>query len=79
MWFWHCHIDRHMTWGMAAVLIAKNGGTAETSIRKPPPHLPPCKVPLESRVQNNDGPDGKEIKQFLSKWVDLLFFLFFDE
>ncbi|KAK7815903.1 hypothetical protein CFP56_000970 [Quercus suber] len=38
----------------------KNGGTAETSIRKPPPHLPPCKVPLESWLQNNDGSDGKE-------------------
>ncbi|XP_075663926.1 laccase-14-like [Castanea sativa] len=60
VWFWHCHIDRHMTWGMAAVFIVKNGGTTETSIRKPPPHLPPCNVPLESRVQNNDGPDGKE-------------------
>ncbi|KAL4650994.1 hypothetical protein ACB092_01G127100, partial [Castanea dentata] len=42
VWFWHCHIDRHMTWGMAAVFIVKNGGTAETSIRKPPPHLPSC-------------------------------------
>ena len=60
MWFWHCHVDRHMTWGMAAVFIVNNGGTAETSIRKPPPHLPPCNVPLESRVQNNDGSDGKE-------------------
>ncbi|XP_050268549.1 putative laccase-9 isoform X3 [Quercus robur] len=60
VWFWHCHVDRHMTWGMAAVFIVKNGGTAETSIRKPPPHLPPCNVPLESRVQNNDGSDGKE-------------------
>ena len=60
MWFWHCHIDRHMTWGMAAVFIVKNGGTAETSIHKPPPHLPSCNVPLESQVQNNDGPNGKE-------------------
>ncbi|KAF3970966.1 hypothetical protein CMV_005394 [Castanea mollissima] len=60
VWFWHCHIDRHMTWGMASVFIVKNGGTTETSIRKPPPHLPPCNVPLELRVQNNDGPDGKE-------------------
>ena len=45
---------------MAAVFIVKNGGTAETSIRKPPPHLPSCNVPLESQVQNNDGPNGKE-------------------
>nr|POF10052.1 putative laccase-9 [Quercus suber] len=60
VWFWHCHVDRHMTWGMAAVFIVKNGGTAETSIRKPPPYLPPCKVPLESWLQNNDGSDGEE-------------------
>ncbi|KAM3695670.1 hypothetical protein ACB098_07G151000 [Castanea mollissima] len=60
VWFWHCHVDRHMTWGMAAIFIVKNGGTAETSIRKPPPHLPPCNVPLKSRVQNNDGSDGNE-------------------
>nr|POF10051.1 putative laccase-1 [Quercus suber] len=52
--------DRHLTWGMAAVFIVKNGGTAETSIRNPPPHLPSCNVPLESWVQNNDRPDGKE-------------------
>ncbi|KAK7857231.1 laccase-15 [Quercus suber] len=30
-------IPRHMTLGMAAVFIVKNGDTTETSIRKPPP------------------------------------------
>ncbi|KAF3944131.1 hypothetical protein CMV_029372 [Castanea mollissima] len=60
VWFWHCHIDRHMTWGMSAVFIIKNGDTAETSIREPPPYLPPCKVPLQSWLQNNDGSNEKE-------------------
>ena len=60
VWFWHCHIDRHMTWGMSAVFIIKNGDTAETSIREPPPYLPPCKVPLRSWLQNNDGSNEKE-------------------
>jgi hypothetical protein len=65
VWFWHCHLDRHMTWGMAAVFIVKNGGTAETSIRKPPPHLPPCKVPLRSWLQNSDGSNEKENQSIL--------------
>ncbi|KAK7857174.1 laccase-15 [Quercus suber] len=60
VWFWHCHLDRHMTWGMSAVFIIKNGDTAETSIREPPPYLPPCKVPLQSWLQNNDGSNEKE-------------------
>ena len=46
-----------MTLGMAAVFIVKNGGTTETSIREPPPHMPSCEVPLRSRLQNNVGSD----------------------
>ncbi|OWM81965.1 putative laccase-9 [Punica granatum] len=42
VWFWHCHLDRHMTWGMDAVFIVKNGDTEETSLRPPPPGMPPC-------------------------------------
>ena len=57
VWLWHCHLDRHMALGMAAVIIVKNGGTTETSIREHPPHMPSCKVPLRSRLQNNVGSD----------------------
>ncbi|XP_062023241.1 putative laccase-9 [Rosa rugosa] len=42
VWFWHCHFDRHLTWGMSFVIIVKDGGTPETSIRKPPPNMPQC-------------------------------------
>ncbi|KAL3735431.1 hypothetical protein ACJRO7_024546 [Eucalyptus globulus] len=42
VWFWHCHIDRHMSWGMDYVFIVKNGDTEETSMRPPPPYMPPC-------------------------------------
>ncbi|XP_024178777.2 laccase-14 [Rosa chinensis] len=42
VWLWHCHLDRHFSWGMNTVMIVKNGGTPETSIRRPPPYLPPC-------------------------------------
>ncbi|KAJ9167215.1 hypothetical protein P3X46_021881 [Hevea brasiliensis] len=42
VWFMHCHLERHATWGMDTVLIVKNGSTPETSIRKPPAYMPPC-------------------------------------
>ncbi|KAI6691179.1 hypothetical protein NL676_028007 [Syzygium grande] len=42
VWFWHCHIDRHMSWGMETVFIVKDGDTEETSMRGPPSYLPPC-------------------------------------
>lgn len=45
VWLWHCHFDRHLSWGMDSVFIVKNGGTPETSLRPPPEYLPPCKVP----------------------------------
>ncbi|XP_062158926.1 laccase-15-like isoform X2 [Alnus glutinosa] len=43
VWFWHCHFDRHLSWGMNTVFIVKNGGTTETSIRQPPVYMPSCK------------------------------------
>ncbi|PON45884.1 Laccase [Parasponia andersonii] len=42
VWFMHCHLERHSSWGMDAVLIVKNGPTNETSMREPPPHMPSC-------------------------------------
>uniref|UniRef100_A0A2N9F193 laccase n=1 Tax=Fagus sylvatica TaxID=28930 RepID=A0A2N9F193_FAGSY len=42
VWFMHCHLERHASWGMDTVLIVKNGGTSATSIRPPPKYMPPC-------------------------------------
>ncbi|KAA8538005.1 hypothetical protein F0562_027415 [Nyssa sinensis] len=42
VWFMHCHLEKHATWGMNTVLIVKNGTTPETSMRPPPKYLPPC-------------------------------------
>ncbi|KAI7980283.1 Laccase-14 [Camellia lanceoleosa] len=42
VWFMHCHLDRHMSWGMDTVLIVKNGTTRLTSMRRAPSHLNPC-------------------------------------
>ncbi|XP_031394594.1 laccase-21-like isoform X2 [Punica granatum] len=43
VWLWHCHFDKHYTWGMNTVFIVKNGGTPETSVKGPPAYMPPCK------------------------------------
>ncbi|EEF35293.1 laccase-2 [Ricinus communis] len=44
VWFVHCHLERHTSWGMDTVIIVKNGGTNDTSIRSPPPYMPPCSM-----------------------------------
>ncbi|GLT64093.1 hypothetical protein SLA2020_366060 [Shorea laevis] len=42
VWFMHCHLERHASWGMDTVLIVRNGPTNATSIRPPPAYMPPC-------------------------------------
>ncbi|GMP80117.1 hypothetical protein CsSME_00035347 [Camellia sinensis var. sinensis] len=42
VWFMHCLLERHSSWGMDTVLIVKNGTTTETSMQDPPPNLNPC-------------------------------------
>ncbi|KAB2627229.1 laccase-9 [Pyrus ussuriensis x Pyrus communis] len=42
VWFVHCHLERHTSWGMDTVLIVRNGNTTETSMLPPPAHMPPC-------------------------------------
>ncbi|RVX06984.1 Laccase-14 [Vitis vinifera] len=39
VWFIHCHIERHQTWGMNTALIVKNGKHPEAQML--PPH-PTC-------------------------------------
>ncbi|XP_034679863.1 laccase-14-like isoform X2 [Vitis riparia] len=42
VWFMHCHLERHASWGMDTVLIVKNGITSSTSMLEPPSYLNPC-------------------------------------
>ncbi|PRQ49361.1 putative laccase [Rosa chinensis] len=42
VWFMHCHLDRHMSWGMDTTFIVKNGKGPEAQILPPPPDMPPC-------------------------------------
>ncbi|KAJ0571781.1 putative laccase [Helianthus annuus] len=42
VWFLHCHIERHLTWGMETVFIVKNGKQTQESMLPPPVHMPRC-------------------------------------
>ncbi|CAH1434971.1 unnamed protein product [Lactuca virosa] len=42
VWFLHCHLERHLTWGMETVFIVKDGKRAQERILPPPRHMPRC-------------------------------------
>ncbi|XP_059453493.1 laccase-14-like [Corylus avellana] len=63
VWFWHCHFDRHLTWGMSTVMIVKDGGTPETSMLPPPPNMPSCKVPYKSTWIEDFGDSDEQVNK----------------
>ncbi|KAL6316016.1 hypothetical protein AAG906_015432 [Vitis piasezkii] len=42
VWFFHCHVERHVTWGMETAFIVKNGKHPEAQMLPPPSDMPPC-------------------------------------
>jgi len=42
VWFMHCHLERHQSWGMQTVFIVKNGNSSNQMLSPPPPDMPPC-------------------------------------
>ncbi|GAB2290348.1 hypothetical protein Dimus_024627 [Dionaea muscipula] len=42
VWFMHCHIDRHMSWGMDMAFITLDGNTADSKMLPPPTDMPKC-------------------------------------
>ncbi|KAI3685443.1 hypothetical protein L6452_34685 [Arctium lappa] len=42
VWLMHCHLERHISWGMEAVFITKNGRRPGEAMLPPPPDMPPC-------------------------------------
>ncbi|KAL8144384.1 hypothetical protein V2J09_017416 [Rumex salicifolius] len=42
VWFLHCHLDRHMSWGMDMAFIVKNGKLPNQQMLPPPPDMPLC-------------------------------------
>ncbi|KAL9257974.1 putative laccase-9 [Drosera capensis] len=48
VWYMHCHLDRHMSWGMATAFIVKGGGTSSTSMKRPPNYMPTCNITINN-------------------------------
>lgn len=42
VWFMHCHLERHLSWGMDMAFIVKNGEGSDAQMLPPPPDMPPC-------------------------------------
>ncbi|CAI9763920.1 unnamed protein product [Fraxinus pennsylvanica] len=42
VWLLHCHLERHVSWGMEKVFITKDGKGKEARMLPPPPDMPPC-------------------------------------
>ncbi|CAL9048053.1 laccase-11 [Musa acuminata AAA Group] len=42
VWFMHCHLEVHTSWGLKMAFVVENGDGPEESILPPPMDLPPC-------------------------------------
>ncbi|CDP01153.1 unnamed protein product [Coffea canephora] len=42
VWLLHCHLERHLTWGMDMAFLTKNGKLPGQQMLPPPPDAPPC-------------------------------------
>ncbi|KAJ8426255.1 hypothetical protein Cgig2_013557 [Carnegiea gigantea] len=42
VWYMHCHLERHLTWGMMTTFIVKDGEDKNSRMLPPPLDMPPC-------------------------------------
>ncbi|KAL6578297.1 hypothetical protein OROMI_010625 [Orobanche minor] len=42
VWLLHCHLERHISWGMETAFIIENGKSADAKMLPPPPDMPRC-------------------------------------
>ncbi|XP_042384800.1 laccase-3-like [Zingiber officinale] len=42
IWLMHCHLDVHITWGLAMAFLVENGEAELQALEAPPPDLPTC-------------------------------------
>nr|KYP59369.1 Laccase-15 [Cajanus cajan] len=42
VWFVHCHLERHLSWGMETLFIVTNGKRSDEKLLPPPPDMPRC-------------------------------------
>ncbi|KAL6270086.1 hypothetical protein ACE6H2_026997 [Prunus campanulata] len=42
VWFMHCHLELHTSWGLKTAFVVENGKDSDHSVLPPPTDLPPC-------------------------------------
>ena len=42
VWFMHCHLEVHTTWGLKMAFLVENGKGSKQSVIAPPKDLPKC-------------------------------------
>lgn len=42
VWYLHCHLEIHLTWGLSMAFITLNGNGANQTLPPPPPDYPKC-------------------------------------
>lgn len=42
VWFMHCHLEVHTTWGLKMAFVVDNGKGPHQSLLPPPADLPKC-------------------------------------
>lgn len=42
VWFMHCHLEVHTTWGLKMAFVVDNGKGPNESVLPPPSDLPKC-------------------------------------
>uniref|UniRef100_M1CZ97 Laccase n=1 Tax=Solanum tuberosum TaxID=4113 RepID=M1CZ97_SOLTU len=42
VWFFHCHLEVHTTWGLKMAFVVNNGNGPNESLLPPPKDLPKC-------------------------------------
>ena len=42
VWFMHCHLELHTSWGLKTAFLVENGKGPDQSVLPPPKDLPPC-------------------------------------
>ena len=42
VWIMHCHLDAHISWGLAMAFLVENGNGLLETMEEPPADLPVC-------------------------------------
>ncbi|KAL1561556.1 putative laccase-16 [Salvia divinorum] len=59
VWYMHCHIERHLSWGMGMMFIVRDGARPDEKMLPPQPNMPYCGNQLSSPPLVFRGPLGK--------------------